>query len=90
MTRDILKIPLTRIKNEWIERGEYPKSWKEAVITPILKKEPKQGKKTIDQLDHYQWQAKCWRRLYLNRQQGSWKSMICFQKIKMVFEKSDQ
>ena len=35
---DVLKIPLTRIINNSIENGQFPKSWKEAQVTPILKK----------------------------------------------------
>jgi hypothetical protein len=38
MAKSILKIPLTRIINESVEEGEFPKLWKEAVITQILKK----------------------------------------------------
>ena len=35
---EVLKIPLTRLINNSIEKGEFPKCWKEAVVTPILKK----------------------------------------------------
>ena len=38
MAKNILKIPLTRLINHSIEEGEFPNSWKEALITPILKK----------------------------------------------------
>ena len=44
MAKEILKIPLTRLINESIEKGEFPKTWKEAVITPILKKGDKTKK----------------------------------------------
>ena len=44
MAKDILRIPLTRIINESIEKGEFPETWKEAVITPILKKGDKTKK----------------------------------------------
>ena len=30
--------PLTTIINQSIEDGEFPQSWKEAVVTPVLKK----------------------------------------------------
>ena len=30
--------PLTKIINESISKGEFPKAWKEAVVTPVLKK----------------------------------------------------
>ena len=35
---DVLVIPLTRIINESIFTGEDSKKWKEAIVTPILKK----------------------------------------------------
>ena len=35
---DILAIPLTRIINASIEQGTFPESWKEGVVTPVLKK----------------------------------------------------
>ena len=44
MAKDILKIPLTRIVNESIEKGQFPDSWKEAVVIPILKKGDKTKK----------------------------------------------
>jgi hypothetical protein len=36
--KNILKILLTRIINAFIEAGEFPKIWKNVVVTPILKK----------------------------------------------------
>jgi hypothetical protein len=44
MAKDILKTPLTRIINESIEKGQFPDSWKEAVVIPILKKVDKTQK----------------------------------------------
>ena len=35
---EILCIPLTRIINKSLEIGEFPEVWKEAAVTPILKK----------------------------------------------------
>ena len=35
---EILAVPLTRIINASIEQGSFPESWKEAVVTPVLKK----------------------------------------------------
>ena len=35
---DVLVIPLTRIINASIENEEFPEIWKEAVVTPLLKK----------------------------------------------------
>ncbi len=32
------KAPLTRIINNLIANGEFPEMWKEALVTPILKK----------------------------------------------------
>jgi hypothetical protein len=34
----VLKIPLTRILNSSIQSGEFTKPWKEALVTPTLKK----------------------------------------------------
>jgi hypothetical protein len=45
MAKNILKIPLTRIINSSIEKGQFPKIWKNAVVTPILKKGEKTKKK---------------------------------------------
>ena len=44
IAKSILSIPLTRIINASIEAGEFPKAWKEAVVTPILKKGDKEKK----------------------------------------------
>ena len=44
LATDVLKIPLTRIINSSIESGEFPTEWKEAIITPILKKGDKENK----------------------------------------------
>jgi hypothetical protein len=37
--KEVLKISLTRLMKNSIENGEFPKSWKEAVVTAILDKE---------------------------------------------------
>ena len=52
LATEILKIPLTRIINSSIENGEFPAEWKEALITPILKKgdREKKGKLQTSQL----------------------------------------
>ncbi len=34
----VLVVPLTRIINNSITNGEFPEMWKEALVTPILKK----------------------------------------------------
>ena len=34
----VLAVPLTRIINSSIESGKFPEGWKDAIITPILKK----------------------------------------------------
>jgi hypothetical protein len=34
----VLVVPLTRIINSSITNGEFPDMWKEALVTPILKK----------------------------------------------------
>ena len=44
LATEILKIPLTRIINSSIENGEFPAEWKEALITPILKKGDREKK----------------------------------------------
>ena len=28
--------PLMKIFNKWITEGEFPKAWKEAIVTPVL------------------------------------------------------
>jgi hypothetical protein len=38
MASAVLKVPLTWIINNSIETGMFPEEWKEAVVTPILKK----------------------------------------------------
>jgi hypothetical protein len=35
---EVLKIPLTRLINNSIGKGEFSEPWKEAVVTPILKR----------------------------------------------------
>ena len=42
---DVLVIPLTRIINASIENEEFPEIWKEAVVTPLLKKGDPEEKK---------------------------------------------
>ena len=44
----VLVVPLTRIINSSISSGEFPSMWKEALVTPILKKETQPKKKTTD------------------------------------------
>ena len=46
---DFLVVPLTRIIKKSITTGEFPRIWKEAIVTPILKKGREQRKKIIDQ-----------------------------------------
>ena len=45
---DILAIPLTRIINASIEQGTFPESWKESVVTPVLKKVQQQIRRITD------------------------------------------
>ena len=40
---DTLTKPLTKIFNRSIEEGVFPNTWKEAIVTPVLKK----GDKTV-------------------------------------------
>ncbi len=42
----VLVVPLTIIINNSISSGEFPSVWKEALVTPILKKETQPKKKT--------------------------------------------
>jgi hypothetical protein len=88
-SRDILKIPLTQIINESIESGEFPETWKEALITPILKKEDKARKENYRPVRSLPVASKVLEKITsaVNRLQSSWKRMICFQKINMVFSK---
>ena len=38
MGAEILTAPLLSIFNQSIDRGEFPTEWKEAILSPVLKK----------------------------------------------------
>ena len=90
MAKDILKIPLTRIVNESIEKGQFPDSWKEAVVIPILKKGGKTKKENYRPVSCLSVASKVLEKIVCEQTTSFMEKTSYFLRINMVLEKIDQ
>ncbi len=85
-----LVVPLTRIINNSIANGEFPEMWKEALVTPILKKGDPTKKENYRPVSCLSVASKVPEKVYATKLHTTWKCISSFLKINMGSSKKDQ
>ena len=87
---DKIAVPLKRMINNSIESEVFPKEWKRAVVTPILKKGDQKDKTDYRPVSCLAAASKVSEKLYVNRLQSIWNQTNYYLRASMVSEEKGQ